>query len=272
MPGFVFLMSRDPAAIWNNPDRHRPGGRVVMQRTANPRTPVQFRPRPPAWKRPRAAPPWRGFSCAGGATSILVLGGVRPRQGTPVPARKTMAAHAGVQGVVGLVEELSRDCPHDRFIAPDDLVHQFDALEPPQQCWQFALEVLDSGTDVARQDHFAMIGLADELPPTGGPAGSWPRSLFDLRFTAPWPSARVAKLVDARDLKSLIRKDMWVRPPPRAPERRHFRWAEARCHALRLIATCDTFEARLPLQAPVRSGDVASGYRSAWRRCNSVAA
>src|SRR4249919_2861910 len=24
-----------------------PGGRVVMQRTANPRTPVQFRPRPP---------------------------------------------------------------------------------------------------------------------------------------------------------------------------------------------------------------------------------
>jgi hypothetical protein len=41
---------------------------------------------------------------------------------------------------------------------------------------------------------------------------------------------------------------------------------------LRLIATCDTFEARLPLQAPVRSGDVASGYRSAWRRCNSVAA
>ena len=26
---------------------HRPGGRVVMQRTANPRTPVQFRPRPP---------------------------------------------------------------------------------------------------------------------------------------------------------------------------------------------------------------------------------
>ena len=25
----------------------RPGGRVVMQRTANPRTPVQFRPRPP---------------------------------------------------------------------------------------------------------------------------------------------------------------------------------------------------------------------------------
>ena len=27
--------------------RHRPGGRVVMQRTANPRTPVQFRPRPP---------------------------------------------------------------------------------------------------------------------------------------------------------------------------------------------------------------------------------
>ena len=27
--------------------RHRPGGRVVMQRTANPRTPVRFRPRPP---------------------------------------------------------------------------------------------------------------------------------------------------------------------------------------------------------------------------------
>ena len=26
---------------------HRPGGRVVMQRTANPRTPVQFRPWPP---------------------------------------------------------------------------------------------------------------------------------------------------------------------------------------------------------------------------------
>lgn len=29
----------------------RPGGRVVMQRTANPRTPVQFRPRPPQFKR-----------------------------------------------------------------------------------------------------------------------------------------------------------------------------------------------------------------------------
>ena len=28
-------------------ESHRPGGRVVMQRTANPRTPVQFRPRPP---------------------------------------------------------------------------------------------------------------------------------------------------------------------------------------------------------------------------------
>ena len=27
--------------------RHRPGGRVVMQRTANPRTPVRFRPWPP---------------------------------------------------------------------------------------------------------------------------------------------------------------------------------------------------------------------------------
>ena len=29
----------------------RPGGRVVMQRTANPRTPVQFRPRPPKFRR-----------------------------------------------------------------------------------------------------------------------------------------------------------------------------------------------------------------------------
>src|SRR5690606_22946168 len=28
---------------------HRPGGRVVMQRTANPCTPVRFRPRPPCW-------------------------------------------------------------------------------------------------------------------------------------------------------------------------------------------------------------------------------
>ena len=48
------------AEIWKNPRaesarrirRHRPGGRVVMQRTANPRTPVQFRPRPPARRSP----------------------------------------------------------------------------------------------------------------------------------------------------------------------------------------------------------------------------
>ena len=32
-------------------------------------------------------------------------------------------------------------------------------------------------------------------------------------------AARMAKLVDARDLKSLIRKDMWVRVPLRAPSR-----------------------------------------------------
>src|SRR5690606_36355220 len=46
--------------MWKNPGREtviRPGGRVVMQRTANPRTPVQFRPRPPD----RKAPPRRGF-------------------------------------------------------------------------------------------------------------------------------------------------------------------------------------------------------------------
>ena len=30
------------------PRNHRPGGRVVMQRPAKPRTPVQFRPRPPS--------------------------------------------------------------------------------------------------------------------------------------------------------------------------------------------------------------------------------
>ena len=30
------------------PRSHRPGGRVVMQRPAKPRTPVQFRPRPPS--------------------------------------------------------------------------------------------------------------------------------------------------------------------------------------------------------------------------------
>src|SRR5690606_36523700 len=47
-------------AMWKNPGREtviRPGGRVVMQRTANPRTPVQSRPRPPD----RKAPPRRGF-------------------------------------------------------------------------------------------------------------------------------------------------------------------------------------------------------------------
>src|SRR5690606_2008374 len=36
-------------------------------------------------------------------------------------------------------------------------------------------------------------------------------------FVAPFPDARVAKLVDAWDLKSPGRKAMWVRPPPRAP-------------------------------------------------------
>jgi hypothetical protein len=38
--------------------RHRLGGRVVMQRTANPRTPVQFRPKPPL---PRSRAAMRGF-------------------------------------------------------------------------------------------------------------------------------------------------------------------------------------------------------------------
>src|SRR5690606_29202678 len=56
--GFVFS---GPAALSCSPMQDtRPGGRVVMQRTANPRTPVQFRPRPPNLE----APLWRGFFLA----------------------------------------------------------------------------------------------------------------------------------------------------------------------------------------------------------------
>ena len=57
---------------WNKPTQarpgrsgHRPGGRVVMQRTANPRTPVRFRPWPPMLMRVSAFPAisaiWRLF-------------------------------------------------------------------------------------------------------------------------------------------------------------------------------------------------------------------
>ena len=64
--------SRFPLHLWRNLGsprfcffQRRPGGRVVMQRTANPRTPVRFRPRPPscsgASSRPRMKPAPAGF-------------------------------------------------------------------------------------------------------------------------------------------------------------------------------------------------------------------
>ena len=46
LPGFVF--SATTAGPDSGDAGHRPGGRVVMQRPAKPRTPVQFRPRPPS--------------------------------------------------------------------------------------------------------------------------------------------------------------------------------------------------------------------------------
>src|SRR5690606_35618041 len=54
----------------SNSADHRPGGRVVMQRTANPRTPVQFRPRPPCNPgKPRLA---RGFFVVVSCTSAYM--------------------------------------------------------------------------------------------------------------------------------------------------------------------------------------------------------
>ncbi len=63
----------DPASGFPIDFEHRPGGRVVMQRTANPRTPVQFRPRPPS------KPALAGFVVAGA--------GIDPDQGAAVEGR-----------------------------------------------------------------------------------------------------------------------------------------------------------------------------------------
>ena len=63
---------------------------------------------------------------------------------------------------------------------------------------------------------------------------------------APWRRARMAKLVDARDLKSLGRKAMWVRSPLRAPISASHA-GRARCDAFDSIALgmstarCDAF-------------------------------
>ena len=72
-----------------------PGGRVVMQRTANPRTPVRFRPRPPLFAGRPTSPETRrmaGFSCLRPVSAPSCIAGAcydprRLRTGIPLAAR-----------------------------------------------------------------------------------------------------------------------------------------------------------------------------------------
>ena len=117
----------------------RPGGRVVMQRTANPRTPVQFRPRPPKTS-PASAGFFLGCACV---------------RGSSVPASR----------------EIRRAVAFDSRIAVPSAPRDVVALE-------------------------------------GAPADR-----------VSWAQAWVAKPVDAGDLKSPFRKELWVRFPPQAPKK-----------------------------------------------------
>jgi hypothetical protein len=58
LPGFCFL--KRTSILYSRGSAHWPGGRVVMQRPAKPRTPVRFRPWPPM-RRSRKAPVGRFF-------------------------------------------------------------------------------------------------------------------------------------------------------------------------------------------------------------------
>ena len=71
-----------------------------------------------------------------------------------------------------------------------------------------------------------------------------PGFLFVARMRHHAPAARMAELVDARDLKSLTGNGMWVRPPLRAPRRFPKAGNEARCDALRLNRSVDGIAAR----------------------------
>ena len=159
--GAASLASRVVRAKLAIAHRHRPGGRVVMQRPAKPRTPVQFRPWPPFCSATRDILPRSRVA----AQDVVLLA---------LASRCALRAGASIAGV-----RASRQ------------VARRGAGRGP--AW--------SRVALSRTLRFA---LASRYAPAS-------------RNEATLARARVAKLVDAGDLKSPGRKVTWVRAPPRAP-------------------------------------------------------